>query len=176
MGGQWAHRLLSSPARAWTLSRPFPFPLSFFGLGLRFLYNGRLEVLNHRPSLHSSPSDSCVARALHTYAFIGPSLYLLQPPPTRSLRSSATQVPANMAPIALEPENHTRDAEFNKAMHGRSAASKGGVASMLSKNHAAHKAAIDDYWKHWDNKDAVTETDEVREVESVLPTDRLTST
>ena len=69
-----------------------------------------------------------------------------------------------MAPIALEPENHTRDAEFNKALHGKSATSKGGVAAMMNKDHAAHKAAIDDYWKHWDNKDAATETDDVREV------------
>ena len=69
-----------------------------------------------------------------------------------------------MAPIALEPENHTRDAEFNKAMHGKSVTSKGGFASMLNKDRVAHKFATDDYWKHWDNKDAATETEEVRQV------------
>lgn len=71
-----------------------------------------------------------------------------------------------MAPVALEPENHTRDADFYKAMHGKSASNKGGLSAMLSKDHAAHKAAIDDYWKHWDNKDAATETEETREVET----------
>ena len=78
-----------------------------------------------------------------------------------------------MAPIALEPENHTRDAEFNKALHGKSANSKGGFAAMLSKDRTAHKAAIDDYWKHWDNKDAATETEETREVGSSSRTDHL---
>ncbi len=73
-----------------------------------------------------------------------------------------------MAPIALEPEDHARDADFYKAMHGTSATSQRGFASMFNKDHAAHKLATDDYWKHWDNKDAATETEEVREV-SVQP-------
>jgi len=67
-----------------------------------------------------------------------------------------------MAPAALEQENHARDAEFNKAMHGKSATSQGGIASMLSKNQAAQKAAVDEYFKHWDNKPAENETEEMR--------------
>ena len=74
-----------------------------------------------------------------------------------------------MAPIALEPENHTRDADFYKAMHGKSATSRGGFSAMLNKDHTAQKAAVDDYWKHWDNKDAATETEETREVELSHP-------
>jgi sterol 24-C-methyltransferase len=73
-----------------------------------------------------------------------------------------------MAPIALESEDHSRDAEFNMAMHGKSADSKGGFRSMLNKNHDAHKAATDEYFKHWDNKSAGTETSVVREV-SITP-------
>ena len=68
-----------------------------------------------------------------------------------------------MPPIALESEDHLRDAAFNKVMHGKSADSKG-FRSMLNKDHDAHKAAIKEYFKHWDNKSASTETAEVREV------------
>ena len=67
-----------------------------------------------------------------------------------------------MAPIALETENHTRDAEFHKAMHGKSAETKG-FRSMLNKDHEAHRLASEEYFKHWENKYAGTETAEVRE-------------
>ena len=68
-----------------------------------------------------------------------------------------------MAPIALEAEDHSRDAAFNNIMHGTKVAGKG-FTSMFSKDRAAHKAASEDYWKHWDNKEASTETDQIREV------------
>ena len=68
-----------------------------------------------------------------------------------------------MAPIALETEDHSRDAAFNKVMHGKSVDSKG-FRSMLNKNHDAQKAATEEYFKHWDDKSASTETVEVREV------------
>ena len=35
---------------------------------------------------------------------------------------------------------------------------------MMSKDNAAHQAACDEYFKHWDNKPAENETSEVREV------------
>ena len=69
-----------------------------------------------------------------------------------------------MAPIALESEDHSRDAAFNKALHGKSAEAGGGIRSMMKKDHAAQKAAIEEYFKHWDNKAASTETEEIREV------------
>ncbi|KAL9096730.1 MAG: hypothetical protein Q9165_001218 [Trypethelium subeluteriae] len=69
-----------------------------------------------------------------------------------------------MAPIALEAEDHARDAEFNKALHGKSAQEKAGFLAMIGgKDPAAQKAAIDEYFKHWDNKEAAEETPEVRE-------------
>lgn len=68
-----------------------------------------------------------------------------------------------MAPIALEPENHSRDAAFNEILHGKNVQGKG-FASMFTKDRAAHKAATEEYWKHWDNKEAATETDTIREV------------
>jgi sterol 24-C-methyltransferase len=67
---------------------------------------------------------------------------------------------------ALEREDHKRDAEFNKAMHGKSAQARGGVAAMLSKNKEAKKAAVDEYFKHWDNQAAKDETEETRQVRS----------
>lgn len=73
-----------------------------------------------------------------------------------------------MAPIALENEDHSRDAAFNKAMHGKSADSRGGFRSMINKDHDAHKAATEEYFKHWDNKSAGTETAEIREVSAAF--------
>ncbi|MCJ1425953.1 Delta(24)-sterol C-methyltransferase [Sticta canariensis] len=66
-----------------------------------------------------------------------------------------------MAPIALETEDHSRDAAFNKALHGK--LEEKGFRSMMSKDHVAHKLAVDEYFKHWDNKSADAETPEVRE-------------
>ena len=69
-----------------------------------------------------------------------------------------------MSPIALEKEDHSRDAEFNKAMHGKSAKARGGMTAMLQKDKAAQQAAVDEYFKHWDNKAAGDETEETRKV------------
>jgi len=68
-----------------------------------------------------------------------------------------------MAPAKLEDENHVRDAEFNKAMHGNTAAQKAGFMAMLGKDTGAQKAAVDEYFKHWDHKGADIETDQDRE-------------
>lgn len=64
----------------------------------------------------------------------------------------------------LEREDHKRDADFNKALHGNSAKATGGVAAMFSKNKEAKKAAMDEYFKHFDNKRAEDETAEDRAV------------
>lgn len=65
---------------------------------------------------------------------------------------------------ALEREDHNRDAEFNKAMHGNSAKARGGIAAMFSKGRDAKQAAVDEYFKHWDNKPAENETEDERAV------------
>ena len=64
----------------------------------------------------------------------------------------------------LEKEDHRRDADFNKAMHGQSATASGGIAAMFSKNKDAKAAALDEYFKHFDDKKAEGETDKDREV------------
>lgn len=69
-----------------------------------------------------------------------------------------------MPSATLEKEDHWRDAEFNRALHGKSAESRGGLAAMSRKDTAAQKAAIEEYFKHWDNKAAEDETEETRKV------------
>ena len=69
-----------------------------------------------------------------------------------------------MAPSALEVEDHVRDAAFNKALHGKSAAERAGFASMLKKDKKAQEEAVNEYFKHWENKAAKDETQETREV------------
>lgn len=69
-----------------------------------------------------------------------------------------------MAPTKLENEDHTRDAAFNKAMHKDSSNAEGGFRAMMKKDKVAQKAAVDEYFKHWDNKAAKDETLEDREV------------
>jgi sterol 24-C-methyltransferase len=73
-----------------------------------------------------------------------------------------------MAPTATSPvwtpetEDKTRDAAFNKALHGKSSQANGGLRALRGKDSAAQKAAVDEYFKHWDNKAAADETDETR--------------
>lgn len=69
-----------------------------------------------------------------------------------------------MAPAKLENEDHSRDAAFNKAMHKDSSNAEGGFRAMMKKDKSAQKAAVDEYFKHWDNKAAKNETDADREV------------
>jgi sterol 24-C-methyltransferase len=69
-----------------------------------------------------------------------------------------------MASVKLEVEDHSRDAAFNKAMHKDSAAAQSGFSAMLRKDKKAQKVAVDEYFKHWDNKAAANETKEDREV------------
>ncbi|RPA97868.1 hypothetical protein L873DRAFT_1689887 [Choiromyces venosus 120613-1] len=64
-----------------------------------------------------------------------------------------------MAPSKLEAEDHSRDAAFNKAMHGKSAQEKAGFLAMLAKDKEAQGAAVDEYFKFWDGKGAGQETD-----------------
>jgi sterol 24-C-methyltransferase len=68
-----------------------------------------------------------------------------------------------MSPAALEKEDHKRDASFNKALHGKSSQQTGGFLAMRDKDRDAKKLAVDEYFKHWDNKAAADETEATRE-------------
>ncbi|PNS17201.1 Sterol 24-C-methyltransferase erg-4 [Sphaceloma murrayae] len=68
-----------------------------------------------------------------------------------------------MAPAALEPENKVRDAEFHKAMHGKSGQGAGGLRALFQKNAEAGALSGAEYFKHWDGQAARDETPEQRE-------------
>lgn len=74
-----------------------------------------------------------------------------------------------MSPAKIEQEDHARDAAFNKALHKNSAEAQGGLTALMQKNKTAQKAAVDEYFKHWDNKPAAGETAEDREVGPLSP-------
>jgi sterol 24-C-methyltransferase len=74
-----------------------------------------------------------------------------------------------MAPAKLEQEDKTRDAAFNKAMHKDSSSAAGGFRAMMKKDNSAQKAAVDEYFKHWDKKAAANETAADREVGIIRP-------
>lgn len=69
-----------------------------------------------------------------------------------------------MSSVPLIKEDHERDAAFYKAMHGKSAEQKSAFLAMLGKDSKSQQVAADAYFKHWDNKDARTETQAEREV------------
>lgn len=68
----------------------------------------------------------------------------------------------------LAPKDYKADAEFAKALYGD--AKKGGYSALLNKNKDAHDAAVDGYFKHWDNKGPQEETEEDRQVSLFIET------
>lgn len=69
-----------------------------------------------------------------------------------------------MGKIQLEKEDKERDAAFNKAMHGKTAAQANSVATIFFKDPEAKQAALDGYFKHFDGKRAENETEADRKV------------
>lgn len=64
--------------------------------------------------------------------------------------------------VALAHDNNNT-MTFEKVLHKDTSANKGGFSSMLKKDHGAQRAAVDEYFQHWDDKAAEDETAEVRE-------------
>lgn len=62
----------------------------------------------------------------------------------------------------LEKEDKERDAQFKQALHGKTGEGRGGLIAAMGKNKEAQKAAVDEYFKHWDNKASAEETEETR--------------
>ncbi|KAK7740987.1 Sterol 24-C-methyltransferase erg6b [Cytospora paraplurivora] len=56
-----------------------------------------------------------------------------------------------------------RDMTFENIMHRKTATTHEGFSAMLNKNKEAQQAAVDQYFQHWDNKEAKDETDADRE-------------
>lgn len=76
--------------------------------------------------------------------------------------------PVTMAPSAtLEQEDHERDKLFRQAMHGKTAQQKNAFMNWIGKNPDAQKAAVDEYFKYWDKKEAGKETINDMKVHSI---------
>ncbi|KAK2594490.1 Delta(24)-sterol C-methyltransferase [Conoideocrella luteorostrata] len=67
-----------------------------------------------------------------------------------------------MASQALISLNDARNSAFDKILHGGSSQSLGGLRAMMGKDSYANEAAVQDYFRHWDNKTAQDETETVR--------------
>ncbi|KAK7205974.1 sterol 24-C-methyltransferase [Myxozyma melibiosi] len=65
-----------------------------------------------------------------------------------------------MSTFAPQVQDRETDAKFKEVMHGKDVASKTGFMSAISKNDDAQKAAVDEYFKFWDNKRPSNETEE----------------
>lgn len=81
-----------------------------------------------------------------------------------------------MGPAKLESEDRSRDAAFNKAMHGKSSEERTAFMAMMKKDKAAQSAAVDEYFKFWDGKGAGQETEQDMKVcfsSSYFPQTRL---
>ncbi|TVY45779.1 Sterol 24-C-methyltransferase [Lachnellula subtilissima] len=67
------------------------------------------------------------------------------------------------APIVLEPQDLERDAAFKQALHGRTGQDDNSFKNMMRKDKDAQKLAVDEYFKHWDDKAASDETPLIRD-------------
>ena len=65
-------------------------------------------------------------------------------------------------PTTLEKQDLERDLAFKQALHGKTGTDQNSFRAMMGKDHAAQKEAVDEYFKHWDNKAANIETEETR--------------
>lgn len=53
---------------------------------------------------------------------------------------------------------------FENIMHKKTAHTDEGFSAMLKKDKEAQRAAVAEYFQHWDNKEAKNETQQDREV------------
>lgn len=57
-----------------------------------------------------------------------------------------------------------RDMSFENIMHKKTARTDEGFSAMLKKDKEAQRAAVAEYFQHWDNKEAKNETEADRAV------------
>ena len=57
-----------------------------------------------------------------------------------------------------------RNMTFENIMHKKTAETHEGFSAMLNKDKEAQQAAVNEYFQHWDNKEAKNETDADRAV------------
>ncbi|TGO52599.1 hypothetical protein BCON_0138g00170 [Botryotinia convoluta] len=61
-------------------------------------------------------------------------------------------------PVVLEPQDLNRDSAFKQALHGQTGQTNRSFMNLIHKDKNAQKLAVDEYFKHWDNKVAKDET------------------
>lgn len=64
---------------------------------------------------------------------------------------------------------------FENIMHKKTAQTDAGFSAMLKKDTEAQRAAVAEYFQHWDNKEAKNETDADRAVSVTLAASRVAS-
>jgi hypothetical protein len=140
-------------------------PAQNFGLSIRVVRCFQC-ALPTTPLLHLvrvTDRFSLFISPLQSLSAFQSKVVLLFQPSFRENHCHLNMAPSAVSPaVALEQEDHARDAAFNKALHGKSSEVTGGLMAMRQKDKAAQKAAIDEYFKHWDNKEAKEETEEIR--------------
>lgn len=66
----------------------------------------------------------------------------------------------------------TKHTTFESIMHKKTAQTDQGFSAMLKKDKNAQRAAVAEYFQHWDNKEAKTETEADRFVSPTSSTTR----
>lgn len=61
-----------------------------------------------------------------------------------------------------------RDMTFENIMHKKTATTHEGFSAMLNKDKEAQQAAVSEYFQHWDNKEAKSETEADRAVSPAI--------
>lgn len=61
-----------------------------------------------------------------------------------------------------------KDMTFENIMHKKTATTHEGFSAMLKKDKEAQQAAVSEYFQHWDNKEAKSETEADRAVSVAL--------
>jgi sterol 24-C-methyltransferase len=70
-----------------------------------------------------------------------------------------------MTSLKLKDEvDGLQDATLSNVLHGNSAKAWGGITAMCKKDPGAQKAAVQEYFKHWDNTTAHEESQDTRQV------------
>ncbi|KAJ6445356.1 sterol 24-C-methyltransferase [Purpureocillium lavendulum] len=67
-----------------------------------------------------------------------------------------------MVSQALLPADQAKNSAFDGILHRNSNKSQGGLRAMINKDNAAHVAAVEEYFHHWD-KSAEQETEDARQ-------------
>lgn len=82
-----------------------------------------------------------------------------------------TQNPAAFVTDEMAPSQEVvlaKDMTFENIMHKKTATTHEGFSAMLKKDKEAQQAAVSEYFQHWDNKEAKSETEADRAVSVAL--------